>query len=160
MNFNTQKYRLRQRRTQSVLFWSRYFFLAAGLLALGYFGYALVDARLYQAYETWRFEQALKNVKPAAIGSVEPLPLPPLPAPVEADRARVESAAPKGSSLGQIEHQQYRPYGDDRGRQRQKDFTAGGGPPSGYRAAGPARERRDRRAPGYVFQTAAQYPHG
>jgi len=102
MNFNTQKYRVRQRRTQSVLFWSRYFFLAAGLLALGYVGYALVDARLYQAYETWRFEQALKSVKPA-IGSVEQLQQPPLPAPVEADRARVESAAPKGSSLGQIE---------------------------------------------------------
>jgi sortase A len=103
MNFKTQKYTLRQRRTQSVLFWSRYFFLAAGLLALGYFGYALVDARLYQAYETWRFEQALKSVKPAAIGNVEQLQLPPLPAPVEADRARVESAAPKGSSLGQLE---------------------------------------------------------
>jgi sortase A len=102
MNFKTQKYRLRQRRTQSVLFWSRYFFLAAGLLALGYFGYALVDARLYQAYETWRFEQALKSVKPA-IGSVEQLQQQPLPAPVEADRTRVESAAPKGSSLGQIE---------------------------------------------------------
>jgi len=102
MNFNTQKYRLRQRRTQSVLFWSRYFFLAAGLLALGYVGYALVDASLYQAYQTWRFEQALKSVKPA-IGSVEQLQQPPLPAPVEADRARVESAAPKGSSLGQIE---------------------------------------------------------
>jgi sortase A len=102
MNFRTQKYTLRQRRTQSVLFWSRYFFLAAGLLALGYFGYALVDARLYQAYETWRFEQALKSVKPA-IGSDEQLQQPPLPGPVEADRARVESAAPKGSSLGQIE---------------------------------------------------------
>jgi sortase A len=102
MNFNTQKYRVRQRRTQSVLFWSRYFFLAAGLLALGYVGYALVDASLYQAYQTWRFEQALKSVKPA-IGSVEQLQQPPLPAPVEADRARVESAAPKGSSLGQIE---------------------------------------------------------
>jgi len=102
MNFRTQKYTLHQRRTQSVLRWSRYFFLAVGLLALSYVGYALVDARVYQAYETWRFEQALKSVKPA-IGSVQQPQQPPLPAPAEVDRARVEGAAPKGSSLGQIE---------------------------------------------------------
>ena len=102
MNFRTQKYTLRQRRTQSVLFWSRYFFLAAGLLALGYVGYALVDASLYQAYQTWQFEQALKSVTPAA-GGVKQIHPSPLPAVAEADRAPVESAAPKGSCLGQIE---------------------------------------------------------
>jgi len=102
MNFRTQKRRPHQRRTQSVLFWSRYFFLAVGLLALGYVGYALVDANLYQAYETWRFERALKIATPAA-SSVEPLQPPPLPPLAEADRASVESVAPKGSSLGQIE---------------------------------------------------------
>jgi sortase A len=102
MNFRTQKRRPHQRRTQSVLFWSRYFFLAVGLLALGYVGYALVDAKLYQAYETWRFERALKIATPAA-SSVEPLQPPPLPAPAEADPARIDRVAPKGSSLGQIE---------------------------------------------------------
>jgi len=102
MNFRTQQHRLPQRRTQSVLRWSRYFFFAVGILALGYAGYALVDAKIYQAYETWRFERALKSVKPA-IGGVEPLRPSPLPALAEADRARVESAPPKGSPLGQIE---------------------------------------------------------
>ena len=102
MNFRTQQHRLPQRRTQSVLRWSRYFFFAVGILALGYVGYALVDAKLYQAYETWRFERALKSLKPA-IGSVRPLHPSPLPALAEADRTKVESPPPKGSPLGQIE---------------------------------------------------------
>jgi sortase A len=102
MNFRTQKRRPHQRRTQSVLFWSRYFFLAVGLLALGYVGYALVDANLYQAYETWRFERDLKSVEPT-VGGVEQVHPLLLPAPAEADPARVECVAPKGSSLGQIE---------------------------------------------------------
>jgi len=102
MNFRTQQRRPHQRRIQSVLRFCRYLFFAVGILALGYVGYALVDANLYQAYETWRFERALKSVKPH-IDSVESLQQPPLPAPAEADRASVESAAPKGSSLGQIE---------------------------------------------------------
>jgi sortase A len=102
MNFRTQQHRLRQRRTQSVLRWSRYLFFAVGILALGYVGYALADARLYQAYQTWRFERSLKSVEPA-IGSVRPLRPSPLPAQAEADLARVESPPPKGSPLGQIE---------------------------------------------------------
>ena len=102
MNFRTQQHMLHQRRTQSVLFWSRYFFLAAGLLALGYVGYALVDANLYQAYQTWRFERALKSVTPAA-GIVEQIPPASLPAPAEADCASIERVIPNGSSVGQIE---------------------------------------------------------
>ena len=102
MNFLTQKYRLHQRPTQTVLRWTRYLFLAVGILALSYVGYALLDAKLYQAYQTWRLEQALKSLKPA-LGSVgQPLSSPP-PAIAEANRARVENAAPEGSSLGQIE---------------------------------------------------------
>ena len=102
MNFRTRKYTLRQRRIQSLLRWSRYFFFAAGILALGYVGYALADANLYQAYETWRFERALKRVEPAG-GGVEPLRPPPLAAPAGADRATVEHAVPKGSLVGRIE---------------------------------------------------------
>jgi sortase A len=40
-----------------------YFFLIVGLLALGYSLYAVVDARVYQAYEQARFESALENGK-------------------------------------------------------------------------------------------------
>lgn len=101
MNLRTLKRRPHQRRTQAVLRWSRYFFFAVAILALGYVGYALADANLYQAYEAWRFERALKSVEPAA-GSVEQVHPSPLPALAGADHARIESAAPKGSSLGQI----------------------------------------------------------
>jgi len=48
-------------RVQSILRWSKYAFLIFGFLALGYCGYVLLDAKIYQAYETWRFEQALKS---------------------------------------------------------------------------------------------------
>jgi len=102
MNFNTRKYMLRQRRIQSVLRWSRYLFFAVGILALGYVGYALADASLYQAYQTWRFERALKSVQPAGSGVVEIHPSP-LPALADTDRATVAPAVLKGSSLGQIE---------------------------------------------------------
>ena len=102
MNFRSQMRKPHERRTQSVLRWSRYLFFAVGILALGYVGYALVDANLYQAYQTWRFERALKSQEPV-IRSVRPLQPSPLPAPAEADRARIESAVPKGSSVGQIE---------------------------------------------------------
>jgi sortase A len=102
MNFTTQKYGLHQRRIQTVLRWSRYLFFAVGILALGYVGYALLDAKLYQAYQTWRLERALKSLKPA-IGSVEQHHSSPRLATAEADRASVENAFPEGSSLGQIE---------------------------------------------------------
>jgi sortase A len=102
MNFRAQQRRPHQRGIQLVLYSSRYLFLAVALLALGYAGYALVDARVYQAYETWRFERALKSVTPAA-SSGESFHQSPLSAPAESDRAIIESAVPKGSSLGQIE---------------------------------------------------------
>jgi sortase A len=73
-----------------------------GILALSYCCFVQLDTRLYQAYQTWRFERALKGLKPA-ISSVEQFHPSPLPALAEADRARVESAAPEGSPLGRIE---------------------------------------------------------
>jgi sortase A len=52
-------------RTRSILRWSRNVFLAAGVLILGYCGMILLDAKLYQARETRRFEQQVKDFKPA-----------------------------------------------------------------------------------------------
>jgi len=102
MNFRTQKDMRHQRRTQSVLRWSRYLFFAVGILALSYCAFVRLDARFYQAYQTWRFERALKGSKPAIapVEQLHPLPLSTL---AEADRARVERATPEGSPLGQIE---------------------------------------------------------
>jgi sortase A len=49
-----------------------YFFLAAGILALGYAGYVVVDARAYQAVEKTKFESASRSESPriVAVGGV------------------------------------------------------------------------------------------
>ena len=88
-------------RTNTFLRWSRHLFFIIGILALGYVGFVLVDAKLYQAYQTWRFQQDLDGLKPS-VGSGDLLP----PVPAEADRAKVESlgmAGREGSPLGRIE---------------------------------------------------------
>jgi sortase A len=93
-------------RTKSFLGWSQHLFLIFGILALSCAGFALLEAKLYQAYETWRFEQALKSMGPS-IGSGESLHLSPLPPGlVEANRIRSLSPgidAGVGSPLGRIE---------------------------------------------------------
>ena len=102
MNFRIKR---QVSRTASLLRWSRYLFLVVGILALGYVGVVLLDTWLFQAYQTWRFQQALKSSK-QAISSVEQLASSPLPTRAEADRARAESFGidgRAGSPLGRIE---------------------------------------------------------
>ncbi|OFW24233.1 MAG: hypothetical protein A3H27_15765 [Acidobacteria bacterium RIFCSPLOWO2_02_FULL_59_13] len=87
--------------TNAFLRWSRRLFFIMGILALGYVGFVLVDAKLYQAYQTRRFQQELNGVKPS-VGNAELLP----PVLAEANRAHVVSlgtVAREGSLLGQIE---------------------------------------------------------
>jgi sortase A len=88
-------------RTNTVLRWSRQIFFIIGILALGYVGFVLLDAKLYQAYQTWRFQQELKSLEPS-IGTSDNLP----PVPVKANRVKVEGhgvAGREGSPLGQID---------------------------------------------------------
>ena len=85
--------------------WTRYFFLVAGVLALGYVAFVMLDTQLFQAYENWRFEKALKE--PRQSKSSEPPSLSPQP-PVVADPVsvrleRLRAAGPEGSPLGRIE---------------------------------------------------------
>jgi sortase A len=47
--------------TNPILRWSRNVLLIIGLLALSYVGYALLDARLYQAEQARRFERELNE---------------------------------------------------------------------------------------------------
>ena len=47
--------------------WSRRLFFVIGILALGYVGFALLDARLYQADQSRRFQQELNGLKPSII---------------------------------------------------------------------------------------------
>ncbi len=106
MKFRTRPQMFLPTRTHSFLHWSGYLFFVIGILALSYCGFALLDARLYQAYQTWRFQQALKGSRPS-IGSdthLHPLPLPPTL--VDANRAGAERygiAGRVGAPLGRIE---------------------------------------------------------
>src|SRR5262249_3795942 len=49
--------------TNPILRWIRDVVLIIGLLTLSYVGYALLDARLYQAEQARRFERELKETK-------------------------------------------------------------------------------------------------
>jgi sortase A len=76
-------------RAHSILRWTRNFFLAAGVLILGYCGYVLLDAKLYQAYETQHFQQEIKESRPAITSD---------------GRVQVASFHPSnGNALGEIE---------------------------------------------------------
>jgi sortase A len=67
-------------RTHSILRWSRDVFLVVGLLILGYCGFVLLDAKVYQASETRHFQEQIKGFKPAIAseGSVHEVPFHPL----------------------------------------------------------------------------------
>lgn len=55
------------RRSASISRAGSYFFLAVGLLALGYAAYVVVDAHAYQAYEQSKFENVSRNEPPAPL---------------------------------------------------------------------------------------------
>jgi sortase A len=93
-------------RTNAFLRWCQQLSFSIGILAFGYVGFVLVDAKLYQTYYDWRFQQDLEGLKsPAGSSGYLPLPSPP-PIPAEANRANAESfrmAGREGSPLGRIE---------------------------------------------------------
>ena len=100
-------FKLNRPPTRLALFvrWARFFFLVVGVLALSYCAVVLVDRWAFQAYQTWRFERALKDAQTSAPAIQQP-GSPPLPAPAEADRARAVSFGidgVAGSPLGRIE---------------------------------------------------------
>jgi sortase A len=91
-------------RNGSFIRWSRYLFFAIGVLVLGYVGFVLLDARLFQAAQSRQFQQELNGLKPP-VGSDEPLH-PSLPPPAEANLVRADSLGTAGrgeSPLGRIE---------------------------------------------------------
>jgi sortase A len=54
----------RERKSATIFRAASYFFLAVGLLALGYVGYVVVDAHTYQAYEQSKFENVSSQEPP------------------------------------------------------------------------------------------------
>lgn len=104
------KLRTKPTRIPTVALWflrgSRYVFFVAGVLALGYCSYVLLDARLYQAYQTRRFQQELKDshtLKIKANGEPAPWLLPPVEAAMPARSEKHSIIAFQGSALGRIE---------------------------------------------------------
>jgi sortase A len=72
---------------------------------MSYCAFVLLDARLYQAYQSWRFERAMKDAGTAAGATQQPVS-PPLPDHTAADRARAVSFGIDGlanSPLGRLE---------------------------------------------------------
>jgi len=63
-----------------LLRWLRNAFFAAGILALGYSGFVLLDTNLYQASQARRFQQQLENRTPANAnaGGIGSLPVAPV----------------------------------------------------------------------------------
>jgi sortase A len=77
------------KRARRFLHWSRNAFLVGGVLALGYCGYVLLDAKLYQANQAKLFQQELVSVRPTVASAVRVAGLTAAPAP--------------GGALGRIE---------------------------------------------------------
>ncbi len=83
------------RRKRPVLRWARWLLLALGVAALGYVGYSQLDAQLFQAYENWRLNQAVKNSRPSSAVA--------LPASSASRAAVPRTPVALGSTLGRIE---------------------------------------------------------
>jgi len=105
MNLRIKRQSAHPTRIALVLRWSQYFFFLVGVLAMSYCATVLLDRWLFQAYQTWRFERALKDAQTPARAIQQPASSP-LPAQAEADRARAESFGIDGlagSPLARIE---------------------------------------------------------
>jgi sortase A len=76
-------------RARRFLRWSRNAFLIAGVLALGYTGFVLLDAKLYQVNQARRFQQQLESAKTPVASAV--------------GAANQRAARPPGEVLGRIE---------------------------------------------------------
>ena len=106
MNSRTERQAFPPSRTNSFLRWSRHLFFIIVIFALSYCAFALLDARLYQSYQTCRFQEALNRLR-TSIGRGEhlhPSPLP--PALANANLAKAESldiGGRAGAPLGRIE---------------------------------------------------------
>lgn len=52
------------RRKHPVLRWARWMLFMFGIASLGFVAYSFVDAKMFQVYEDWRLDRALKNFHP------------------------------------------------------------------------------------------------
>ena len=86
-------------RTQSFLHRIRFLFFIIGFSALAYCGYVLIDAKLYQSYQTRRFQEEMEASKPSANREPASSLLPPLE---QAKPVQTESVTPTNSRLSPL----------------------------------------------------------
>lgn len=82
--------------------WSRNILFVIGIVALGAYGYAMLDARIYQGYQTQRFQRAVTEAT-SSVASVNPLAN--VPSPVHVTGPSAGSLTMTGeadSPLGQL----------------------------------------------------------
>jgi sortase A len=85
--------------------WAKFTFLVIGTLALTYCAAVLIDKWALQAYQTWRFERALRDARQSDRARSKAVPFP-ADFHEEADDRRNESAGARimaGSPIGRIE---------------------------------------------------------
>ena len=87
-------------QSQRSIRWARHLLFTIGIVALAYVGLTLLDANLYQKYQTRQFQQELNDSQASIVSGV------PVPALQGAKPARTESLGSTGSgrsALGRIE---------------------------------------------------------
>jgi sortase A len=84
-------------REQPFLRWTRWLFLALGVVLLGYVAFAFADAKVFQAYENWRLDHAAKSA-PSSPATTAPAGTPPSPT-----REAPRQVALAGATIGRIE---------------------------------------------------------
>ena len=89
-----------RRRKRPFLRCVRVVLLAVGFASLGYAGYSLLDAQLYQTYENWRFDRVVTNSRPSAIAA-DPRFLP--ASSLTHDDVSPPAAVAPGAVLGRLE---------------------------------------------------------
>jgi sortase A len=91
--------------TSRFLRWSRNVFFIIGILALGYCGYAVLDANIYQGYQTQRFQRA-REAKSSSHTDANVIPPAAVPSPMRVTSPSATNfgiTGRAGSPLGQIE---------------------------------------------------------
>jgi sortase A len=87
------------RERRPVLSWTRLLLLVLGIGALGYVGFSLLDAKLFQTYENWRLNHAEKKPRHRS-SAAEPTGV---PASLSPPRQSQGSTLALGSVVGRIE---------------------------------------------------------
>jgi sortase A len=78
-----------------------YLFLAAGIVAIGYAGYAMLDRYLYQRVETSKFETAIVNAEPLPVEAI-PIAEGGVIGEIEVPRVRIRAIVVQGDSEQQL----------------------------------------------------------